>query len=289
MESAGYRKAVRMMRLAGHLELPLVAFVDTPGAMSGVDAEAAGIGVAMAQALGLMSILPIPIVSVLIGEAGSAGALALGVGDRILMQEHAVFSVVGPESVLYRETDRATEAASSLKVTARDCLRLGVVDAVLPEPSPGAHADPGHAAAIVRAAIVQSLAELTGAAPRRLLDDRARKVRMLGQATPEGQEAARLELRELQELQRSISRSLGDLRDRWEGRQLALPNLPNLPHLPALPTLRRINVHRADIADFAGRLAATGREVVRSQTRSVRGREPGADGDTAATTTDDAP
>jgi acyl-CoA carboxylase subunit beta len=292
MVPAGYRKAARLMRLAGHLELPLVAFVDTPGARSGADDEAAGIGVALAQALGLMSILPIPIVSVLIGEAGSAGALALGVGDRILMQEHAVFSVVGPESPLYRETDRAAEAASSLKVTARDCLRLGVIDAVLAEPSPAAHANPGQAAAVVRMAIVQSLAELTGAAPRRLLDDRARKVRMLGQATPEGQEAARVELRELQELQRSISRSLGDLRERWEGRQLALPNLPNLPnlpHLPSLPTLRRINVHRADIADFAGRLAATGRGVVRNQARGVRGRDPGIDGDPPAAAKDDAP
>lgn len=265
MAAAGYRKAVRLMRLAGHLEMPLVVFVDTPGAMSGVEAESGGIGVALAQALGLMSILPVPIVTAIVGEAGSAGALALGIGDRILMQEHAVYSVFGRESALSREADRAVETAASLQVTARDCLRLGIVDRIVPEPLPGAHADPDRAAAMLGAAIVQALGELSGAAPRRLLDDRARKVRQYGQATAEGQEEARRELREWQELQRTISRSLGDLRERLEGRQLTRQTLSQRPHLPNLPQLRRLNVNRADLEALAGRLAATGRGFVRGQ------------------------
>jgi acetyl-CoA carboxylase carboxyl transferase subunit beta len=271
MDAAGYRKAVRLMRLAGHLEMPLVTFVDTPGAMSGAAAETGGIGVALAQALGLMSILPVPIVTAIVGEAGSAGALAIGVGDRILMQEHAVYSVFGPESALYRESDRAVDAAASLKVTARDCLRLGIVDRIVPEPDPGAHADPDAAAAALGAAIGQALSELSGAAPRRLLDGRARRVRQFGQATPEGREAARLELWEWQELQRTISRSLGDLRGRIEGRQLTRPTLSPRPHLPSLPQFRRLNVNRADLEAFAGRLAATGRGFVRGQSPGNRG------------------
>jgi acetyl-CoA carboxylase carboxyl transferase subunit beta len=274
MDAGGYRKAVRMMRLAGHLEMPLVTFVDTPGVMSGAEAESGGIGVALAQALGLMSILPVPIVTAIVGEAGSAGALAIGVGDRVVMQEHAVYSVFGPESALYRESDRALDAASSLKVTARDCLRLGIVDRIVPEPNPGAHADPVAAATALGAAIGQALSEVSGAAPRRLLDDRARKVRQFGQATPEGREAARLEIKEWQDLQRTISRSLGDLRGRIEGRQLTLPALPTLsqlPHLPNLPQLRRPNVNRADLEAFAGRLAATGRGFVRGQPQGGRG------------------
>ncbi|MER3485974.1 MAG: hypothetical protein C4345_08430, partial [Chloroflexota bacterium] len=127
---------------------------------------------------------------------------------------------------------------------------------------------------LVRGAITAALAELAAVTPRRLLDDRARKVRTLGQATPEGQEAARRELRELQELQRTISRSLLDLRERWEQRQLSLPTLPplpnlaNFPSLPNLANLRRVSVTRHDVADFASRLAATGREIVRSQVES---------------------
>ncbi len=273
MGAAGYRKAVRLMRLAGHLELPLVTLVDTPGAMGGAEAEAAGIGVALGQALGLMSILPVPIVSAIVGEAGSAGALAVGVGDRILMQEHAVYSVFGPEPALERDRDRTADAAASLKVTARDCERLGIVDRIVPEPAPAAHADPDLAAAALRSAIARALSELHGAAPRRLLDERARKVRHFGQATPEGREAARLEIREWQDLQRTISRSLGDLRGRIEGRQLTRSTLAQRPHLPNLPQLRRLNVNRADLEAFAGRIAATGRGFVRAQTAGSRGTE----------------
>ena len=277
MAAEGYRKAVRMMRLAGHLDLPLLTLIDTPGVATSAEAESGGLGMALAQALGLMVQLPVPIVTVVIGEAGSAGALALGVGDRVLMLEHAVYSVLSAEAGLGRDPERPGDGAAALHLTARDCLRLGVVDAVVPEPEPAAHADPGHAAAMLRSAISSAFAEIVGMAPRRLLDERARKVRTLGQATPEGQEAARRELRELQELQRTISRSLLDLRDRWEHRQLSLPTLPPRPHLPQLPQLgslpplpnlsqlRRVSVTRHDVVDLASRLAATGREIVRSQ------------------------
>ncbi|HKG25974.1 MAG TPA: acetyl-CoA carboxylase carboxyltransferase subunit alpha/beta, partial [Thermomicrobiales bacterium] len=264
MEACGYRKTVRLMRLAGHIEIPLVTLIDTPGARGDAEAETGGIGVALAQALGLMSILPVPIVAAIIGEAGSAGALALGVGDRILMQEHAVYSVFGPESALYREADRAVDATASLKVTARDCERLGIVDRIVPEPSPAAHVDPDQAAALLSSAIARALSELSGAAPRRLLDDRALKVRHFGRATPEGREAARRELREWQDVQRTISRSFGELRGRIEARQLARPNLPHL---------RRPNVNRADLGALAGRIAATGRGFVRGQ--PAGGRAPG--------------
>lgn len=274
MGAAGYRKALRLMRLAGHLDLPLITLIDTPGTLSSTDAEDSELGLALGQVLALLGQLPVPIVSVVIGEAGSLGALALGIGDRMLMLEHAVYSVQRPESLLTRETERPAEVAASLQLTARDCLRLGVIDTIVAEPQPAAHADPGHAATLLRGAIMAALAEIAAITPRRLMDDRARKVRTLGQATPEGQEAARRELRELQELQRSISRSLLDLRERWEHRQLSLPALPsfpnlaNLPTLPNLSNLRRVSVTRHDVADFASRLAATGREIVRSQVES---------------------
>jgi acetyl-CoA carboxylase carboxyl transferase subunit beta len=290
----GYRKASRLMRLAGHLELPLVTLVDTPGALSGTDAEAGGIGVAVSQTFGLMSMLPVPIVSVVIGEASGAGALALGVGDRILMQEHAIFSVTGQESAAthpYKAGDRGSTASSSSKLTARECQKLGVVDVIVPEPSPGAHADPDFAATQVKVAILHALDELAGVGPRRLMDERARKVRYLGQTTPEGREAAKLELRELQELQRSLSRSFDDLRrdlrDRWEHRNVGrnLPNLPNLANLPTLPDLSaRLQRRRPDLTDLASRLGALRTSIAPSETEVMREQDvatPKADSDTA--------
>jgi acyl-CoA carboxylase subunit beta len=257
MTAAGYRKAVRLMRLAGHLELPLVTLIDTPGAAIGSEAEHEGIGMAIAQSLSMISMLPVPVISALIGEGGGAGAIALGIGDRILMQENAVYSVIGPDKAgmpIHRASSQASSPATSLKLTARECLRLGVVNTIVPEPAGGAHQDVDVAAAQLRIAIVQSLADLAGVGPRRLLEDRARKIRYLGQTTPEGREAARLELKELQELQRTLSKSIGELRDelrgRWENRNLSLPNLPNLPTIP------RPHLHRPDLSDLADRLAA---------------------------------
>jgi hypothetical protein len=224
--------------------------------MTGFAAEAEGIGMTLAQTLRLMSVFPLPIVVAVIGEGGSAGAIALGVGDRVLMQERAIYSMAGAEDAgghLRPAGGRSSDAPSSFHLTARDCLRLGIVDTVVPEPNPGAHADPALAAAQLRRALLTSLAELSGVGPRRLLDDRARRIRSLGQTTPEGREAARYELQELQELQRNVSRSLGDLRDdlrgRWGNRSRGLPI--GRPTIPA-----RLHLHRPDLGDLADRLSA---------------------------------
>ncbi len=249
---AGYRKAVRLARLAGQLEFPLVTLVDTPGAAADPAAEAGGIGVAIGQTLRALSTAPIPVVSAVIGEGGGAGALALAVGDRILMQQHAVFTIAGAEGgassrPLASSTEGSEEPGSDRSgghtLTARDCQRLGVVDVIVPEPEPAAHADPDEAARLLGDALGQALRQLSGVGPRRLVEDRARKVRHLGQTTPEGKAATRREVRDLQELQRNLARSLGDLRERWEGRHWAVPR-------------RTIAIPRPDLAEFAGRLTA---------------------------------
>lgn len=248
---AGFRKAIRVMRLAGHLELPILTVIDTPGPARGTDAEAGGIGVALGQALGVLTILPVPMVSVVIGEGGGVGAVALGVGDRSLMLEQAVYSVPAIEGSVAFAGAEAGAASSNL--TARDCHRLGLVDILVAEPEPAAHADPDAAARLLGAAIEHAFAELAGIGPRRLLHDRARKVRCLGQTTPEGREAARREVRELQELHSTLTRSLLDWRERWDIRRGGLPRLhfPPRPNLPTLPTL-----HRPDLAELAGRFAS---------------------------------
>ena len=242
---AGYRKACRALRLAGHLDLPVITLIDTPGVASDAVAEAGGIGVAISQTLSLMSMLPVPIVAAVIGEAGSVGALALGVGDRVLMQEHAVYSVAGAgdSQPSFPDGPRLGAPAVPALLTARDCHRLGVVDMIVAEPVPAAHVDPDAAARLLRTALVQALAETRAVGTRRLLDDRARRTRHIGQASPEGHEAARHELRELQELQRTVARSLNDLRDRWDTRSRGRPRLPR-------------HLHRPDLTDLAARLAA---------------------------------
>lgn len=249
---AGYRKAIRMARLASQLEFPLVTLVDTPGAAVDPAAEAGGIGVAIGQTLAALSRAPVPVVCAVIGEGGGAGALALAVGDRMLMQQHAVFTITGAEggasSRPLASSTEAGEAPGSDRsgvhtLTARDCQRLGVVDMIVPEPEPAAHADPDAAARLLGDALRQALRQLSGIGPRRLVEDRARKVRHLGQTTPEGKAATRREVRDLQELQRNLARSLGDLRERWEGLHWSVPRRPR-------------TIPRPDLAEFAGRLTA---------------------------------
>lgn len=248
------RKVERALRLAGHLELPVVTLVDTPGITHDAGADPAATAMALAGVLGLAGLLPVPMVAVVIGEAAGAAGVALGVGDRILMQEHAIFTVGGGEGADRRA---AEPLAASRLLTAAECQRLGVADTVVPEPGAGAHADPQAAAGLLRAAVSAALAELAGVGPRRLLDDRAAKLRALGQTTPEGREAARREVRELQELQRTLARSLGDLRVRLEG--LHLPQLPapvrERVHLepPSLPGIERA---RTELIERAVRLAS---------------------------------
>jgi acetyl-CoA carboxylase carboxyl transferase beta subunit len=251
--AGAFRKAERVLRLAGHLELPVVMLVDTPGIDCGPESDPAETSVALAEMTGLIGLLPAPIVAVVIGEAAGAAGVALGLGDRILMQEHAVYTVAGAEG-----TDRRAVAplAAARILTATECVRLGVADAVIPEPRPAAHADPEGAARALGAAIVAALGDLAGVGPRRLLDDRAAKLRSLGQTTPEAREVARREVRELQELQRTLARSLGDIRERLEGLHLPLPGpVRGRVHIDtsALPTIERA---RAELVERAVRLAS---------------------------------
>jgi acetyl-CoA carboxylase carboxyl transferase subunit alpha len=179
----GYRKALRLMELAGRFRRPIVCFIDTTGAYPGVDAEERGQAEAIAKNLEIMSALPVPIVAAVIGEGGSGGALALGVADRILMLEYAVYSVISPEgcaSILWRDDDKKGEAAAAMKMTASDLHRLGVVDEVVPEAPGGAHRDFDATARNLGSAIGRHLAELWALPPDRLRDLRYQKYRAMG-------------------------------------------------------------------------------------------------------------
>ncbi|WP_067563155.1 acetyl-CoA carboxylase carboxyl transferase subunit alpha [Nocardia acidivorans] len=180
---AGYRKARRMMRLAGKLGLPLVTLVDTPGAYPGADAERHGQAAAIAECLRELGTLPVPVVSVITGEGGSGGALALAVADRVLLCRNAVYSVISPEgcaAILWRDRGRVAEAADALRLDARTLLELGVVDGIVPEPEGGAHLNPEAASGAVRAAIVCALRELRGTAAAELVRTRQERFRRYG-------------------------------------------------------------------------------------------------------------
>ena len=159
----GYRKAQRLMRQAEKFRRPILTFVDTPGAYPGLEAEAHGQGEAIASSLALMSALTVPVISVVIGEGGSGGALALAVANRVLMLENAVYSVLSPEgfaSILWKDSSRAQEAAEVMKLTARDLLDLGVADQIIPEPLGGAHQDPQAVFQAVDRALLENLQPL---------------------------------------------------------------------------------------------------------------------------------
>jgi acyl-CoA carboxylase subunit beta len=195
----GYREALRLMRLAEKFRLPLVTLIDTPGAYPGYDAERRGIAQALALNLQAMALLQTPIVSLVIGEGGSGGALAMAVADRVLMQEHAFYSVIAPEAaaaILYRDASRAPEVAAALKLTAADLLRLHVIDGIVPEPAGGAHMDPDAAAASLRSALLAALADLSRHGPAKLVDQRYRKYRNMGKVGGAWRDA----LRTVQEL-----------------------------------------------------------------------------------------
>ena len=177
----GYRKALRLMKTAEKFRLPVFTFVDTPGAFPGIDAEERGQAEAIAKNLEVMAGLPVPIVAVVIGEGGSGGALAIGVCDRLLMLEYAVYSVITPEgcaSILWKDQSKVDQAAAQMKMTAEDLNTLGVVDEVLREPPGGAHHSYDEAADIVGEAVARHLQALS-ASPG-LLDQRYAKYRALG-------------------------------------------------------------------------------------------------------------
>jgi acyl-CoA carboxylase subunit beta len=205
MTPEGYRKAARAMRLAASWRLPVVTLIDTPGAQLDLDSEARGLAPSISQCLATMSILPVPVVAAVIGEGGSGGAIALGVADRILMQENAIYSVIAPEgaaAILYHDAEKARDLANALKLTAADCKLLGVVDTLVPEPEGGAHQDPDYAALLLKNFIVDALVELRRIGPRKLVDERYRKFRRMGQPPP----ASRRETfsKEMDELQRRL-------------------------------------------------------------------------------------
>ncbi len=179
----GYRKALRAMQLAERFRLPILSFVDTPGAYPGIEAEERGQAEAIARNLLEMAVLRVPIVVTVTGEGGSGGALAVGIGDRILMLEHAVYSVISPEgcaAILWKDQGRKEEAAAAMRITAPELLRLGVIDAIVPEPLGGAHADPQEACMRVGEAIAKALRELSRIAPDKLVTERRKRFRHLG-------------------------------------------------------------------------------------------------------------
>lgn len=185
----GYRKALRAMKLAAKFGRPIVTLVDTPGAYPGIDAEERGQAEAIAVNLREMSRLEAPFVVIVIGEGGSGGALALGVGNRVYMLENAIYSVISPEScaaIIYRDKDKAPQAAAALRMTAADLKELGLIDEIIPEPGEGAHTDPDRAAEFIREALRQSLTELTQMRGRQLVDERYQKFRRMGNFFTEG-------------------------------------------------------------------------------------------------------
>lgn len=184
----GYRKALRLMEHANRFQMPILTFIDTPAAWAGVDAEKFGQGEAIAYNLREMFRFEVPILCTVIGEGGSGGALAIGVGDRLLMFEHAVYSVAPPEAcaaILWRDAQKAPQAAEALKITARDLLKLGIIDEIIPEPVGAAHSNPVEAAENLKAALLRNLAEvqaLSSSERRELRYQKFRRMGIFGQA-----------------------------------------------------------------------------------------------------------
>jgi acetyl-CoA carboxylase carboxyl transferase subunit beta len=278
LSAEGFRTVVRLYRLAAQLEFPIISLIDSPGLAQVSAIEGAALANAISLAMRVAVSLPVPTISVVTGVASGPGAMALTVADRVYMLEHALFSASGLDRPAHPGIALAAQPGYS---GARECLRLGIVDGVIPEPSGGAQADPVGAAQHLRLTIVHALAELNGIGQRRLLDERSRKLRHLGLSTPAGREALSIEIAQLHEFQQSLGRSLDELRGRLEVHQLGLPNLPSLPQVdrsslparpslpqvdlsalptrPSLPTMRRPGKNRADRANLAERFAATRR------------------------------
>jgi acetyl-CoA carboxylase carboxyl transferase subunit alpha len=214
----GFRKAQRLMRLADKLGLPVVTFLDTAGAFPGPAAEERGQAEAIASSIKLMTGLQVPIVVVVLGEGGSGGALAIGVGDVVLALENSVYSVISPEgcaSILWRSREEARAAAAAMRMTAVDQLDLGVVDVIIPEPGDGAHTDHAATARAVKAAILSSLQSMSGRGTAELLMTRYARLRGMGAYLETGAGPSRPP--EAPSLRRRI------------GRLLRLPGVPRRP------------------------------------------------------------
>ena len=179
----GYRKALRLFKMAERFSIPIVTFIDTPGAYPGIEAEEHGQGEAIARNLMEMSGLKVPVISFVIGEGGSGGALGLGVSDRIYMLENSVYSVISPEgcaAILYKDASRAEEAAENLKITAQSLYKLGVIDGIVEEPAGGAHRDHKCIALNLKNVILSSFSELEKISVEELVENRYNKFRKMG-------------------------------------------------------------------------------------------------------------
>lgn len=179
----GYRKALRIMQLAAKFKKPIVTLVDTTGAYPGIGSEERGISESIARNLKEMALLPVPVVCVITGEGGSGGAIAIALGDRVLMMENAVYSVISPEgcaSILWRDSSRAPQAAESLRLSAKDLLELGVIDEIIEEPAGGAHRDHKKAADVVKAAVLKHLKDIEAYPPDELIQMRIEKFSRMG-------------------------------------------------------------------------------------------------------------
>ncbi len=179
----GYRKARRLMSMAAKFRRPIVTFLDTPGAYPGIDAEERGQAEAIALNLREMARLGVPIITIVIGEGGSGGALGMGVANRVYMLENAYYSVIAPEScaaIIYWDSGKAPQAAAALKMTASDLKSLGLIDDIIPEPPEGAQADADRAAELMKETLVKALQELAVFTPQQLINDRYEKFRRMG-------------------------------------------------------------------------------------------------------------
>jgi acetyl-CoA carboxylase carboxyl transferase subunit alpha len=179
----GYRKAMRVMEMASKFGRPIITFLDTPGAYPGIDAEERGQAEAIARNLREMARLKSPVISIVIGEGGSGGALGIGVGNQVFMLENAVYSVISPEScaaIIYRDSGKAQQAAAALRLTAQDLLTYRLIDGIIPEPERGAQEDPDAAAEFVRQQIRRSLESMSSLSPAQLVEQRYAKFRVMG-------------------------------------------------------------------------------------------------------------
>ena len=230
----GFRKAQRTMNLAAKFSLPLITLIDTSGPDLSVAAEERGLGNTIATAMAQMSGLTVPTISVVIGQAGSGGALALGIADRALMLEHAIYTAVSPEEaaeVIYQDASRAEEAASSMRLTAHDCLDLGIIDEIVAEPPYGAHANPDEAARMLGRAIVAELARLEARSPKKRASERYSKYRGMGVYSSQVKATIAREVNAVQNLFRAGMSRISDIRHRRQPEVDALDKISGNGHL----------------------------------------------------------